>query len=110
MSYLSFFSEALASVHLIDSFVPCADTWDYRFGNWAVQRCLEAASTADERRKIVTCMRFVPLPVACALSLILISGTEVVSSNLPPTVMAAMYYKKRSIVRKTFVSSLSPSC
>lgn len=29
----------------------------HRFGNWAVQRCLEAASTADERRKIVHCMR-----------------------------------------------------
>ncbi|KDR85900.1 hypothetical protein GALMADRAFT_52680 [Galerina marginata CBS 339.88] len=29
----------------------------HRFGNWAVQRCLEAASTADERRKIVSCMR-----------------------------------------------------
>ncbi|KAL1752153.1 armadillo-type protein [Schizophyllum commune] len=27
------------------------------FGNWAVQRCLEAAATAEERRKIVTCMR-----------------------------------------------------
>lgn len=27
------------------------------FGNWAVQRCLEAASTAEERRKIVSCMR-----------------------------------------------------
>ncbi|KAF8164415.1 armadillo-type protein [Pholiota molesta] len=29
----------------------------HRFGNWAVQRCLEAASTAEERRKIVSCMR-----------------------------------------------------
>ncbi|KAK0209343.1 armadillo-type protein [Desarmillaria ectypa] len=29
----------------------------HRFGNWAVQRCLEAASTAEERRKIVGCMR-----------------------------------------------------
>ncbi|KAA1467795.1 ARM repeat-containing protein [Dentipellis sp. KUC8613] len=29
----------------------------HRFGNWAVQRCLEAASTPDERRKIVHCMR-----------------------------------------------------
>ncbi|TFK42228.1 armadillo-type protein [Crucibulum laeve] len=29
----------------------------HRFGNWAVQRCLEAASTPDERRKIVSCMR-----------------------------------------------------
>ncbi|KAF8911768.1 armadillo-type protein [Mucidula mucida] len=29
----------------------------HRFGNWAVQRCLEAASTAEERRKIVACMR-----------------------------------------------------
>ncbi|KAJ2917179.1 hypothetical protein MD484_g3243, partial [Candolleomyces efflorescens] len=29
----------------------------HRFGNWAVQRCLEAASSADERRKIVSCMR-----------------------------------------------------
>lgn len=31
------------------------------FGNWAVQRCLEAASSADERRKIVSCMRFILL-------------------------------------------------
>ncbi|KAL0952147.1 hypothetical protein HGRIS_008764 [Hohenbuehelia grisea] len=29
----------------------------HRFGNWAVQRCLEAASAPEERRKIVTCMR-----------------------------------------------------
>ncbi|KAI0066409.1 ARM repeat-containing protein [Artomyces pyxidatus] len=29
----------------------------HRFGNWAVQRCLEAASTLEERRKIVQCMR-----------------------------------------------------
>ncbi|KAH9854293.1 ARM repeat-containing protein [Lenzites betulinus] len=29
----------------------------HRFGNWAVQRCLEATSSAEERRKIVTCMR-----------------------------------------------------
>ncbi|KAF9461903.1 armadillo-type protein [Collybia nuda] len=29
----------------------------HRFGNWAVQRCLEAASTPEERRKIVMCMR-----------------------------------------------------
>ncbi|KAG7094536.1 hypothetical protein E1B28_005364 [Marasmius oreades] len=29
----------------------------HRFGNWAVQRCLEAASTAEERKKIVSCMR-----------------------------------------------------
>ncbi|KAF8640907.1 hypothetical protein AX17_000555 [Amanita inopinata Kibby_2008] len=29
----------------------------HRFGNWAVQRCLEAASTSEERRKIVSCMR-----------------------------------------------------
>ncbi|KAM5539962.1 hypothetical protein V8D89_006465 [Ganoderma adspersum] len=29
----------------------------HRFGNWAVQRCLEATSSVDERRKIVTCMR-----------------------------------------------------
>jgi len=28
------------------------------FGNWAVQRCLEAASTPEERRKIVSCMRY----------------------------------------------------
>ncbi|VDB84186.1 unnamed protein product [Peniophora sp. CBMAI 1063] len=38
----------------------CARGFDmmaHRFGNWAVQRCLEAASTLEERRKIVTCMR-----------------------------------------------------
>ncbi|KAI0354687.1 ARM repeat-containing protein [Trametes cingulata] len=29
----------------------------HRFGNWAVQRCLEATSSLEERRKIVTCMR-----------------------------------------------------
>ncbi|KAI0778866.1 ARM repeat-containing protein [Trametes elegans] len=29
----------------------------HRFGNWAVQRCLEATSSVDERRKIVACMR-----------------------------------------------------
>ncbi|KAG5643152.1 hypothetical protein DXG03_001514 [Asterophora parasitica] len=29
----------------------------HRFGNWAVQRCLEAASVPEERRKIVACMR-----------------------------------------------------
>jgi pumilio RNA-binding family len=29
------------------------------FGNWAVQRCLEAATTPDERRKIAACMRYV---------------------------------------------------
>ncbi|KAH9950976.1 ARM repeat-containing protein [Amylocystis lapponica] len=29
----------------------------HRFGNWAVQRCLEATSSPEERRKIVTCMR-----------------------------------------------------
>ncbi|KAF5376188.1 hypothetical protein D9757_009300 [Collybiopsis confluens] len=29
----------------------------HRFGNWAVQRCLEAASTPEERKKIAACMR-----------------------------------------------------
>ncbi|THH05228.1 hypothetical protein EW145_g4950 [Phellinidium pouzarii] len=29
----------------------------HRFGNWAVQRCLEAASSIEERRKIASCMR-----------------------------------------------------
>ncbi|KAJ7253278.1 armadillo-type protein, partial [Mycena rebaudengoi] len=29
----------------------------HRFGNWAVQRCLEAANGPEERRKIVACMR-----------------------------------------------------
>ncbi|TFL03238.1 armadillo-type protein [Pterulicium gracile] len=29
----------------------------HRFGNWAVQRCLEAAEAPEERRKIVACMR-----------------------------------------------------
>ncbi|KAL4251284.1 hypothetical protein ABKN59_006741 [Abortiporus biennis] len=29
----------------------------HRFGNWAVQRCLEATGSVDERRKIVACMR-----------------------------------------------------
>ncbi|KAJ7852666.1 armadillo-type protein [Mycena olivaceomarginata] len=29
----------------------------HRFGNWAVQRCFEAATGTDERRKIVACMR-----------------------------------------------------
>ncbi|TFK37747.1 hypothetical protein BDQ12DRAFT_138726 [Crucibulum laeve] len=30
---------------------------DSRFGNWAVRRCLEVASTLDERHKIVSYMR-----------------------------------------------------
>ncbi|KAJ3861614.1 armadillo-type protein [Lentinula novae-zelandiae] len=29
----------------------------HRFGNWAVQRCLEAAFTPEERKKIASCMR-----------------------------------------------------
>ncbi|KAJ4467202.1 armadillo-type protein [Lentinula edodes] len=29
----------------------------HRFGNWAVQRCLEAAFTPEERKKIAACMR-----------------------------------------------------
>lgn len=29
-----------------------------RFGNWAVQRCLEAAFTPEERKKIASCMRY----------------------------------------------------
>ncbi|KAF8346084.1 armadillo-type protein [Amanita rubescens] len=29
----------------------------HRFGNWAVQRCLEAATTPEERKKVVSCMR-----------------------------------------------------
>ncbi|OCH92970.1 ARM repeat-containing protein [Obba rivulosa] len=29
----------------------------HRFGNWAVQRCLEATASAEEQRKIVGCMR-----------------------------------------------------
>ncbi|KAF5365236.1 hypothetical protein D9758_005402 [Tetrapyrgos nigripes] len=38
----------------------CARGFDmmaHRFGNWAVQRCLEAASSAEERKKIISCMR-----------------------------------------------------
>jgi hypothetical protein len=27
-----------------------------KFGNWAMQRCLEAASVGDKRRKLVSCM------------------------------------------------------
>lgn len=38
--------------------LPCS------FGNWAVQRCLEAASTPEERRKIVSCMKLVFSPTA----------------------------------------------
>ncbi|CAK5271608.1 unnamed protein product [Mycena citricolor] len=34
-----------------------AEMMMHRFGNWAVQRCLEAAGSADERRRIVGCMR-----------------------------------------------------
>ncbi|KAI0295021.1 armadillo-type protein [Russula brevipes] len=37
----------------------------HRFGNWAVQRCLEAASSTDERRKIVQCMRGRIVELAC---------------------------------------------
>ncbi|CAL1694703.1 unnamed protein product [Somion occarium] len=29
----------------------------HRFGNWAVQRCLEASASVEERRQIVACMR-----------------------------------------------------
>lgn len=28
-----------------------------RFGNWAIQRCLEAAGSIEERRQVVDCMR-----------------------------------------------------
>ncbi|KAF7288800.1 PUM-HD domain-containing protein [Mycena chlorophos] len=34
-----------------------AEMMMHRFGNWAVQRCLEAAADTSERRKIVACMR-----------------------------------------------------
>ncbi|KAF7304107.1 ARM repeat-containing protein [Mycena indigotica] len=34
-----------------------AEMMMHRFGNWAVQRCLEAATTPEERRKIVACLR-----------------------------------------------------
>ncbi|KAJ7074601.1 hypothetical protein C8F01DRAFT_1274072 [Mycena amicta] len=34
-----------------------AEMMMHRFGNWAVQHCLEAATTTDERRKLVACMR-----------------------------------------------------
>ncbi|KAJ7208980.1 armadillo-type protein [Mycena pura] len=34
-----------------------AEMMMHRFGNWAVQRCLEAATGPEERRKIVGCMR-----------------------------------------------------
>ncbi|KIY44335.1 ARM repeat-containing protein [Fistulina hepatica ATCC 64428] len=34
-----------------------AEMMVHRFGNWAVQRCLEAPATVEERRKIVACMR-----------------------------------------------------
>ncbi|KII93039.1 hypothetical protein PLICRDRAFT_49137 [Plicaturopsis crispa FD-325 SS-3] len=39
----------------------------HRFGNWAVQRCLEAAATPKERRQIVGCMsgRIVELATNC---------------------------------------------
>ncbi|KAK7695134.1 hypothetical protein QCA50_002324 [Cerrena zonata] len=33
------------------------DMMAHRFGNWAVQRCLEATASVEERRKIVSCMR-----------------------------------------------------
>ncbi|KAJ7824084.1 hypothetical protein B0H14DRAFT_3469602 [Mycena olivaceomarginata] len=33
------------------------DDASVRFSNWAVQRCLEAATGPEERRKIVSCMR-----------------------------------------------------
>lgn len=48
-----------------------------RFGNWAVQRCLEAASTAEERRKIVSCMRYVgPFDVTPSMAYTLKQGTR----------------------------------
>ena len=50
------------------------------FGNWAVQRCLEAAATAEERRKIVTCMRYVLLVSYLRAALISIKLVGVSSS------------------------------
>ena len=38
-------------------------------GNWAVQRCLEAATGPDELRKIVACMRCVLFPLPSPASL-----------------------------------------
>ena len=71
-----------------------------RFGNWAVQRCLEAAATPEEKRKIVACMRSVfsfTFPVAEDL----VQGAEL--SNSPPTATDATFCKRRLIVKKTFV-------
>ncbi|KAF7354483.1 ARM repeat-containing protein [Mycena venus] len=44
-----------------------AEMMMHRFGNWAVQRCLEAATVPEERRKIVACMhgRVVDLATNC---------------------------------------------
>lgn len=43
--------------YIISLFAAGLITVSDSFGNWAVQRCLEAAATAEERRKIVSCMR-----------------------------------------------------
>ncbi|KAJ7266037.1 armadillo-type protein [Mycena rebaudengoi] len=48
---------------LLSAFLPPTSTsirgemMMHRFGNWAVQCCLEAATSPEERRKIVACMR-----------------------------------------------------
>ena len=72
------------------------------FGNWAVQRCLEAASTAEERRKIVSCMRQGRQLTPSCLSWHL---TGAVSLTWPLIVMAATFSKRLSIARKIFVFS-----
>ena len=74
----------------------------HRFGNWAVQRCLEAAATAEERRKIVGCMRFV-LPVFVGSHVLKgETRTEAGWSNLRLIAMGATSSKRLSIAKRTF--------
>ncbi|CCM01451.1 uncharacterized protein FIBRA_03504 [Fibroporia radiculosa] len=51
-------ADSAERVKIVDAI--CAKGFEmmaHRFGNWAVQRCLEATASPEERRKIVTCMR-----------------------------------------------------
>ena len=72
----------------------------YRFGNWAVQRCLEAASTVEERRKIVSCMRYV-LNFLSQASIFICTFVEGGLSILQLIAMAVTSYKRHLIVKKT---------
>jgi hypothetical protein len=81
------------------------------FGNWAVQRCLEAASTIDERRKIVQCMRSVSNFVATAPAALKRVPHRVGAalSSLRVIVTVATFSKRLWTARKRSACSLFPS-